>query len=92
MLDVTMQQPTGESTAPVDRALLRTLDEVGPHAPAVVAARCPVTVEAPRARCVALARMDLVERITPEPVYRITADGEQLLATGGRTPQSVTGD
>ncbi|QIO22542.1 hypothetical protein [Haloarcula sp. JP-L23] len=87
-----MQQPTGDSSAPVDRALLWALAEVGPNSPTVAAARCPLSVESPRPRFVALAERDLIERVSHEPVYRITDDGQQLLAAGSGTPQSVTGD
>lgn len=87
-----MQQPTGDSSAPVDRVLLRTLEAVGPTAPTVAAVRCPLSVDAPRPRFEELAERDLVERVSPEPVYRVTDDGEQLLAAGSGTAQSATGD
>jgi hypothetical protein len=65
---------------PTDVAILDHLSEHGLDYPAVIAAAHAVDTDRTRRRADALASRGLVESVSPEVVYRITARGERRLA------------
>ncbi|WP_167768395.1 DUF2250 domain-containing protein [Haloarcula amylovorans] len=87
-----MTQPPAQSLPSADSKLLETLAETAPEYPTVAASRCPVPVDDARERCEQLAAAGLVERVSEEPVYRVTDDGRHLVATTEETAYSATSD
>ena len=65
---------------PTDAVILQHLSEHGLDYPTVIAAGRPFDAERARARADVLERRGLVEAVSHEVVYRITARGEKRLA------------
>ncbi|MBX0293809.1 DUF2250 domain-containing protein [Haloarcula nitratireducens] len=87
-----MAQSHAQSLPSADSKLLETLAETAPEYPTVAASRCPVSLEEARERCERLATAGLLERVTAEPVYRVTEDGRRVVAAAEETVYSATGD
>lgn len=64
---------------PADRPILEFLAAKRAHYPAIVANRTGMHVPYVERRCRELAARGLVETVSDEVVYRITADGKRVL-------------
>ncbi|MBV0923326.1 DUF2250 domain-containing protein [Halomicroarcula limicola] len=87
-----MAQSRAPSLPSTDSTLLETLAETAPEYPTVAASRCPVPLDEARQRCEQLAAAGLLERVTAEPVYRVTGDGRRAVAATEESAYSATGD
>jgi predicted ArsR family transcriptional regulator len=73
-----------ESTQQTDTAVLDSLARAQLAYPTVIAHRLDRRRENVQARLDELAERGLVEAVTAEPVYRVTAAGEHVATTGER--------
>jgi len=77
---------------PVDEQLLATLRERRLEYPSVVGATVGVHPAFAAQRFERLQEQDLVEGVTPETVYRVTARGDRLLEDDARTAVPASDD
>ena len=78
---------------PVDEQLVATLDGTGIEYVPVLATDIGVEPTFAAQRVERLVALGLVERVTPEPVYRVTSEGRARLDESATRPvRSVSGD
>lgn len=77
---------------PTDAVILQYLSEQGLDYPTVIAAERSFDADHARARAAVLERRGLVEAVSHEVVYRITARGEKRLAAYHDSALAVADD
>lgn len=77
---------------PVDEQLLGTLAGEGIEYVPVLAATIGVAPTFADQRVERLVDQGLVEPVSPEPVFRVTADGHEVLSEAGGTTVPAQGD
>lgn len=86
--------PEPSSLTDTDRRVLSYLQDSGADYPALVAGNTGVHIPLVERRISVLVEHGLLERVTGESIYRITADGESALASfdGGTEVGRSTAD